>query len=214
MSREQYYDVAGDDVEETPFPQTQICESIRVSYKDPVEDVQRSEDVFLDPRDAWSKGGSLLLVNATSVAALQMSGDQEQTMAYSSQLAAEQCRRDFLREQQAVLEKLRKLLESPFMSKSCLAEGKEVLRTAMSVAEETEKNFSQVVSQKDLAEVLDWYVPKAEIDDHLIKYFKNAGLDLSDEATIRLLLKRVRHTHRHSLKSRADMKNYMNGIDG
>eukprot|EP00441_Pelagodinium_beii_P040102 CAMPEP_0197628710 /NCGR_PEP_ID=MMETSP1338-20131121/6895_1 /TAXON_ID=43686 ORGANISM="Pelagodinium beii, Strain RCC1491" /NCGR_SAMPLE_ID=MMETSP1338 /ASSEMBLY_ACC=CAM_ASM_000754 /LENGTH=934 /DNA_ID=CAMNT_0043199703 /DNA_START=24 /DNA_END=2828 /DNA_ORIENTATION=+ len=191
-----------------------LCEAVRIHYKDPVSDVPRSEDVFLDPRDAWSSGNNLLLVNAAQVSALQKNADKEQNFAISSQFATERCRRDYLREQQYNLEQLRNLLKTvPNVPKNMAAEANTAIEKAMEVAEKIEDDMVNVTPE-DLKIATEWYVPKHDTDDELVRYLKQAEFDMGDETSVRLLLKKMRNTHKDTLRERDAMKKKLEAIEG
>eukprot|EP00930_Biecheleria_cincta_P066878 TRINITY_DN531_c1_g1_i1.p1 TRINITY_DN531_c1_g1~~TRINITY_DN531_c1_g1_i1.p1 ORF type:complete len:983 (-),score=302.74 TRINITY_DN531_c1_g1_i1:23-2947(-) len=198
---------------EAVFPRLQLCESIRVSYQDPATKVRKSEDAFLDPRDAWSSGGNLLLVDAAAVSALQKKADKEQSFAISSMFATERCRRDYLREQQYLLGQLRRLLETtPNVPKQMAADAQVAIDKAMEIAESVNADYQ--VPEEDLKIATEWYVPKRDTDDELLQYLQEADIDLGDETQRRLLLKKMMNTNKESIRERDRIRAKLEAIEG
>lgn len=195
------------------FPRLQLCESIRVSYQDPATKTRKSEDAFLDPRDSWSSGGNLLLVDAAAVNALQKKADKEQSFAISSMFATERCRRDYLREQQYLLGQLRRLLETtPNVPKQMAADAQIAIDKAMEIAESVNADYQ--VSEEDLRTATEWYVPKRDTDDELLQYLAEADVDLGDETQRRLLLKKMMNTNKETIRERDRIKAKLEAIEG
>eukprot|EP00439_Symbiodinium_sp_Y106_P013104 s3407_g1.t3 len=189
--------------EDDGTPKKVPCESIRITYEDPLTQAHRAEDVFLDPRDVWSRGQSLLLVNAAAITALQERSDKEQHLALSSQSATERCRRDYLREQRVLVDELQHLLEqNPNMTRAIQLEAVEAIEKAMNVTEQSPDISVLAFAEDETRNALDFYVPRHDIDDEILRVLKKAQIDMGDEVCTRLMLQKVRNINADDLRQR------------
>ncbi|CAJ1392598.1 unnamed protein product, partial [Effrenium voratum] len=196
-------------------PKKVQCESMRITYEDPLTSAHRAEEVFLDPRDLWSRGQSLLLVNAAALMALQAKSDKEQSFAISSQSATERARRDYLREQRLLVDELQRLLESdPNMPKTIQGEAQQAIDKAMAVAEQGPDTSQLVFTDSDQRLAVEFYVPHHDIDDEILQHLRQAQVDLGDEVCTRLMVQKVRGFHSDDLRKRESMRATLDELAG
>lgn len=206
---------SSDESEDDGKPRKVPCESLRITYEDPLTHVHRAEEVFLDPRDLWSRGQSLLLVNGASLVALQAKSDKEQSFALSSQSATERCRRDYLREQRLLLDELARLLELDLnIPRAMQEEAIEVIEKAMEVAEQGPDESQMVFSEVDQRLAVEYYVPPNDADEEILKNLQKAEVELGDEVCTRLLVQKVRSINAEHLKKREQMREILDELAG
>lgn len=206
---------SSDESEDDGKPRKVPCESLRITYEDPLTHVHRAEEVFLDPRDLWSRGQSLLLVNGASLVALQAKSDKEQSFALSSQSATERCRRDYLREQRLLLDELARLLELDLnIPRAMQEEAIEVIEKAMEVAEQGPDESQMVFSEVDQRLAVEYYVPPNDADEEILKNLQKAEVELGDEVCTRLLVQKVRSINAEHLKKREQMREMLDELAG
>eukprot|EP00971_Amphidinium_carterae_P044091 867704-Amphidinium_carterae.1 len=86
-----------------------FCRPMRIQYWNPWEDEPVNEAAYVDPQDEWDGGSGALLVSINALNALKNRSALQYRYHEETLLSVERCRRDYLREQQYLLDELARL---------------------------------------------------------------------------------------------------------
>eukprot|EP00913_Durusdinium_trenchii_P018036 g16948.t1 len=222
--------------EEDGKPKKVPCESLRITYEDPLSRVQRAED----GSDGGLSGPARPLVTRTKLASGEWNclgfhevravvhlsytkgsslfhrhWNEEQNFALSSQSATERCRRDYLREQRLLVDELQRLLELELnIPKAMQAEAQQFIDQAMDIAENGPDASEMVFTDADSRNAVEFYVPRHDEDDEILEHLTKAQVDLGDEVCTRLLVQKVRSINSEDLRKREQMKQMLEDLAG
>ncbi|CAE7522847.1 unnamed protein product, partial [Symbiodinium sp. CCMP2456] len=73
---------------------------------------------------------------------------------------------------------------------------------AMSVTEQSPDISVMAFAEDERRNALDFYVPRHDIDDEILRVLKQAQIDMGDEVCTRLMLQKVRNINADDLRQR------------
>mmetsp|Transcript_58836 Transcript_58836/g.137414 ORF Transcript_58836/g.137414 Transcript_58836/m.137414 type:complete len:953 (+) Transcript_58836:115-2973(+) len=178
-----------------------FCRPMRIQYWNPWEDEPVNEAAYVDPQDEWDGGSGALLVSINALNALKNRSALQYRYHEETLLSVERCRRDYLREQQYLLDELARLEhDADFQTAQ---EIRRQVDTASIAREIAATNPVRVLgSVEDVHSLACGVGPRSASDKELEEQLHRHGLSTDDELTTRLLLRELREKTRANLMER------------